>query len=227
MDQRTFPAHWPRTERPATGALVLRPLDLVQDVPMLHDWVNRPYARFWGLMGKTEAEVGAIYRDQIERGERKYIACREDTGAPMFLMEVYDPQHDELGRHYPVQPGDCGYHLMLAPPDVATPGMTYQLMSAACSFLFSDPAVQRVVGEPDVRNRKIITRLMQMGFRLCGAVHLPYKTGMLVILERARFEARLAAKAPPRPNLRFWSLRARCYLEMGRVTRKWRALRGR
>lgn len=227
MDQRTFDSTWPRTERPATGPLVLRPLDLAHDMGMLHDWVNRPYARFWGLMGKSLDEVTRIYREQLERGERKYIACREDTGAAMFLMEVYDPRQDELGHHYPAQPGDCGYHLMLAPPDAATPGMTYQLMSAACSFLFSDPAVKRVVAEPDVRNRKILTRLMQLGFQLRGAVHLPYKTGMLVTLERAQFDAHLAGHAPARPHLRLWPLRVRLYLEMGRVARTWRALRAR
>lgn len=211
--------------RPGVGPIVLRPLDVARDAALLHQWVNRPYARFWGLMGKSLAEVTAIYREQIEqRGVDARLACRQDSGEPLFLLEIYDPQTDELGRHYPVRPGDCGFHLMLAPTDAGTPGLTFQLLGAALGFLFSHPGVQRLVCEPDLRNQKIITRLLQFGFERRKVVHLPHKTGLMMSIDRARFEAVAAGPAPARPVLRHWPLRVRWHFELGRITRLWRRL---
>lgn len=217
-----------QTERPGIGPIVLRPFDLAQDIARVHDWVNRPYARFWGLMGKSLDEIAAIYREQIEQqGVDVRMACRGDSGEPLFLIELYDPRDDTIGRHYAVQPGDCGFHVMLAPAEVATPGLTYQLMLAACAFLFSAPAVRRMVCEPDLRNRKMISRLYQLGFQREKVVHLAHKTGLLMSITREGFEAaRRAGVAPPRPVLRWWPARVRWHFELGRLARGWRRVAG-
>src|SRR5690349_8126850 len=104
-----------RVERPATGPLLFRKLDVARDAALLHDWVNRPHARFWNQQGKSLAEVEAIYREQVAHGADLRLACRADTDEALLLLWIYDPQHDALGRHVAVQPGDRGFHLFLAP----------------------------------------------------------------------------------------------------------------
>lgn len=214
-----------RVTRAATGPLRFRPLDPTADAALLHDWVNRPHARFWNQQGKTLAEVETIYREQIARGQDLLLACREDTDEPLLLLWRYDPRRDVLARHYRAQPGDIGFHFFQAPVERATPGLSYQLMTAAIEALFADPAVQRIVGEPDLRNQKILTRLLQAGFRRERVVHLPHKTAALVTFPRSRFEAGLPDVAPPRPTLHAWPLRVRWHFELGRIARAWQRLR--
>lgn len=214
-----------RVERPATGPLLFRKLDPARDAALLHDWVNRPHARFWNQQGKPLAEIEAIYREQMDKGADMRLACRADTGEPLLLLWVYDPQHDVLGRHYRVRRGDRGFHLFLAPADRTTPGLTYQLMTAVVEALFAEPAVQRVVCEPHLRNQKMITRMLQLGLHRQQVVHLPNKSAALMVLERRRFEAGLPPLPPPRPVLSAWGLRVRWHLEMGRIARAWQRLR--
>lgn len=214
-----------RVERSATGPLLFRPLDLARDAVLLHDWVNRPHARFWNQQGKSLAEIEAIYREQLAHGADLRLACRTDTGEPLLLLWVYDPQHDVLGRHAALRPGDCGFHLFLAPVERATPGLSYQLMTAAVEALFADPRVQRVVCEPDLRNEKMITRLLQVGFQRQGVVHLPNKNACLMSFSRQRLQAGFATRPPPRPTLRAWGARVRWHVEVGRLVRAWRRLR--
>ena len=40
------------------GTLSLRPFDLAEDVTTLHSWVTQPYARYWGLLNASVADVG-------------------------------------------------------------------------------------------------------------------------------------------------------------------------
>lgn len=215
-----------RIDRPATGPLVFRPLDAARDAALLHGWVNQPHARFWNQQGKSLGEIESIYRELLERGQDLRLACREDTGEPLLLLWLYDPRHDVLGRHYAVQPGDRGFHVFLAPVDRAVPGLAYQLLSAAVEMMFTEPWVQRIVGEPDLRNDKVITRLLQVGFQREGVVHLPNKNALLLSFTRQRLHAGFAAPAPSRPTLRAWRARVRWHIEKGRVLRAWWRLLG-
>lgn len=213
-------------ERAATGPLVFRPLDPARDAALLHDWVNRPHARFWNQQGKTLAEVESIYRSLQARGEDLRLACRADNGEPMLLLWLYDPRQDALGQHYPVQRGDRGFHLFLAPAERTTPGLTFQLITAAVEALFADGWVERVVCEPDLRNEKMITRLLQAGFRRERVLHLSNKNALLMSFSHERLRQGWPALPPQRPALGAWALRVRWHVEKGRLVRAWRALRG-
>lgn len=200
-------------------ALTWRPLDPAADAPTLHDWVNRPYAQFWGQAGLTAAQLEARYREGQARGQDRRMACRTDTGAPVCMVEVYDPRQDELGRHYPVSPGDRGAHFLLAPPEAARAGLTPQVFTGICTELFADPTVRTLVCEPDLRNRRVITRLLQAGFRRVKVVYLPHKIALLMAIDRAQAEAARTAPIPPLPTLSAWSARVLWHRLIGRIVR--------
>lgn len=211
-----------RIERKTTGPLQFRPLDVTRDAPLLHDWVNRPHARFWNQQGKSLAEIEAIYSGLLAQGQDLRLGCREDTGEPLVLLWVYDPRQDVLGQHYPVQHGDRGFHLFLAPVERATKGLAYQLLTAAVEVLFADGWVERVVCEPDQRNEKMLTRLLQVGFQRERMVYLPNKNALLLTFSRERLRQGWPDVPPERPMLTAWPLRMRWHVEKGRWTRLWR-----
>lgn len=199
--------------------LTWRPLDPAADALTLHDWVNRPYAQFWGQAGLTAAQLETRYREGQARGQDRRMAFRTDTGAPVCMVEVYDPQQDELGKHYATSPGDRGFHLLLCPPNTERAGLTPQVFAGICTELFADPAVRTLVCEPDLRNRRVITRLLQAGFRRVKVVYLPHKIALLMAITRAQAEAARTAPTPPLPALSAWSVRVLWHRLLGRIAR--------
>ncbi|WP_181309816.1 GNAT family N-acetyltransferase [Nocardioides campestrisoli] len=172
----------------ATGALVpveqfaLRPVDPPRDAALIHSWVDQPRAEFWGMRGKPLAEVEAIYAWIVEQ-EHLTAQLVLDDGAPVGLVQSYDPFVDEIGEHYDRRPGDVGLHLFLA--DVpARAGHTTALMAYLTARVFADPRVERLVMEPDVRNEKSVGLLRRLGATFGPVTELPGKTAQLAFLVR-------------------------------------------
>lgn len=172
---------------PGIGHFVFYPLCLAH-LPLIHQWVSAPRARFWGMQDHTLAEVTAVYRAQIAATHcQPYLVyCNEQ---PAFLLETYDPAHDELGSCYPVQPGDCGMHFLVAPAAGAPiHGFTRAVMHAILQFLFSQPEVMRVVVEPDIHNSKIHPLNRAAGFRYLQTIVLSCKTAWFAVCDRHDYQ---------------------------------------
>ncbi|WP_410499971.1 GNAT family N-acetyltransferase [Chitinibacter sp. S2-10] len=169
------------------GEFVILPLGR-SDIPLVHEWVTTERASFWGMQNQTLAQVDAVYQSQIDSAHHApYMAfC---NGKPAFLLETYDPAHDELGEHYQVLPGDRGMHFLVAPV-AASPvhGFSRAVMQTILAFLFSDDQVTRIVVEPDVRNEKIHPLNRAAGFEYLRTVELSYKTAWLAVCQRQQFQ---------------------------------------
>lgn len=157
-------------------------------LPLIHQWVSAARASFWGMQGHTREQVAAVYTAQMASPHcQPYLLyC---NGQPACLLETYDPAHDELGRFYTVQPGDCGMHFLVAPAAGApVHGFTRAVMHAILQFLFSRPAVTRVVVEPDVNNSRIHPLNRAAGFRYLDTISLSYKTAWFAVCERHDYQ---------------------------------------
>ena len=168
------------------GTLSLRPFDLTDDVTTLHGWVTQPYARYWGLLDASIADVRAEYL-RIEQGAHHRAFLGEHDGRPAFLMERYEPTYDAVGQVYDVAPGDIGMHVLVGPATTPIAGFTAAVFETIMDSLFSDPLVDRVVVEPDVRNLKIQALNERMGFRKHSVVHLPDKQAWLSFCTRDQY----------------------------------------
>ncbi|MEV0804485.1 GNAT family N-acetyltransferase [Kribbella sp. NPDC050281] len=168
------------------GTLSLRPFDLTEDVTTLHGWVIQPYARYWGLLTASRADVHAEYL-RIEQSGHHRAFLGEHDGRPAFLMERYEPSYDAVGGMYDVAPGDIGMHVLVAPPVARIPGFTGVVFETILDSLFSDPLVDRIVVEPDVRNTKIQALNERMGFRKHSIVDLPDKQAWLSFCTRDQY----------------------------------------
>ncbi|WP_330925817.1 GNAT family N-acetyltransferase [Candidatus Sororendozoicomonas aggregata] len=174
-----------RTQEKTLGRFTFRPLSIPEDTPLLHSWVTRPYAIFWGLQGASAATVEQEYR-RIADSCDVYLGLSEQ--GPVLLMEVYDPANGSIGSHYPVNEGDAGMHILVAPPTRRISGYTWQMFTLVMDFLFSSPEINRVVVEPDSRNHKIHALNRRAGFIIEKQISLPEKSALLSFCARSDYQ---------------------------------------
>jgi hypothetical protein len=124
---------------------------------------------------------------RIERSGHHRAFIGEHDGRPAFLMERYEPSYDVVGQAYDVAPGDIGMHVLVGAADSPISGFTTAVFETIMDSLFSDPLVDRVVVEPDVRNTKIQVLNERMGFRKHSIVDLPGKQAWLSFCTRDQY----------------------------------------
>lgn len=169
---------------PALGSLYLRPLNDQEDVVLIHDWVSRDYAKFWGMQAYSLEQVRAEYKKLQEHG-RVYLGFYQNT--PAFLIELYNPQLDILSEFYSVQEGDAGMHILLAPAQTRITQFSWHVFRFVMEFLFNEKNVNRVVVEPDARNEKIHRLNKRAGFVYQSLIQLPHKLAHLAFCTRKQF----------------------------------------
>lgn len=170
------------------GKVSIRKLNLEEDTPMIHDWVNRDYAVFWGMKGSSLQDVNDEYEKLIAPDHYDvFIAYHQNK--PVLLLERYDPNQDLISDYYPSQKSDSGIHVMVAPPGKEkVKNFTWYLFRTIMDFVFSDPQVERILVEPDIRNKKMFAICERVGFQLGNVVELPHKTAQLAFLTRSRHQ---------------------------------------
>ncbi|MEV1199531.1 GNAT family N-acetyltransferase [Microbispora rosea] len=166
------------------GAFRIVPVDPPADADLIHSWVTEERARFWGMLGASRMRVLEIY-DYLDglATHHSYLVHRD--GRPVALFQTYEPEADPVGECYDVQPGDFGVHLLLGPArGEGERGFTPALVSVLLAYVFSDPRHTRIVAEPDIRNDKMIDRMLRTGFTLGPEIDLPDKRARLLFLAR-------------------------------------------
>lgn len=169
------------------GRLGHRPLDLDADLALLHRWVTHPRSVFWMMQGASPDDVREEYA-AIARSPHHHAHLGLHEGEPAFLMEHYDPAHDPVGEHLDLRPGDRGMHLLVAPTETPVHGFTRAVMRHVVASCFADPAVRRIVVEPDVANTAVHRLNREVGFVEHGVVALPGKQALLSTCLRDDFE---------------------------------------
>ncbi|MFJ2902863.1 GNAT family N-acetyltransferase [Streptomyces sp. NPDC091279] len=176
----------------AIGPLTLRPLDPVADGALLHTWVTDPKAAYWMMQDARQEDVERAYLE-IAADEHHHALLGLHDGAPAFLMEYYDPAHRELVGLYEPLPGDVGMHFLVAPTDRPVHGFTRAVITAVMAHLFTDPATERVVVEPDVSNTAVHALNEAVGFVPHHEIQKPEKKALLSFCTRQQFAAATGA----------------------------------
>ncbi|MFV2087060.1 GNAT family N-acetyltransferase [Micromonospora sp. LOL_021] len=178
--------------------MTVEPLDVAGHADLLHAWITHPRSVFWGM---PDADLDTVRREyqRIDANPHHHAWLGRLDGVPLFLTETYEPAHSELADHYPVQPGDVGMHVLVAPPDgEPRHGVTSAVMRTVMAFIFTDPAHHRVVVEPDVRNEAIAVKNAEAGFVVDRLIQLSDKQARLSFCSRAAFTAsRLGGASGP------------------------------
>jgi hypothetical protein len=182
---------------PALGGIEISVLDPVADLGVIHDWVTAPAARFWGLADLSRDELRDLYAYVDGLSSHQAFLIRRD-GLPIVLLQTYEPENDPLGEVYEPEPGDVGIHFLLGARGAPVSAFTTRVANVIADFLFSQPAAERIVIEPDVGNDRAVQRARLLGFDLGPEVTLPSgKVGQLAFLARRRWVDRVAAGTGP------------------------------
>jgi RimJ/RimL family protein N-acetyltransferase len=169
-----------------------RPLDPLQDAELLHAWVTHPKAAFWMMQDARLQDVEREYmRIAAHEHHHAYLGLR--GGEPAFLMERYDPRYVELVGLYEPRPGDVGMHFLTPETDTPVHGFTRSVITAVMAHLFADPAVSRVVVEPDVSNKVVHALNEAVGFVPEREIQKPEKRALLSFCTREQFLAATGA----------------------------------
>lgn len=170
----------------------LEPVDVDRDAALLHRWVTHPRAVHWMMQDATLDEVHAE-QVAIRDDPHQQAWLGRDRGRAAFLAETYDPSRSPLADLHELRAGDLGMHVLVAAPEGAPEaGYTSEVFRAVMEACFADPAVQRVVVEPDVENGPIRAKNVAAGFVEVRPVRLPDKTAMLSVCTREDFEGAAA-----------------------------------
>lgn len=203
MDERVRAEQLPFTKPvPGVGTFSLRLLRIPADIPVVHDWVTRDYAKYWGMQGKSVTEVEQMYREIVRPAHIHALLGFHDA-SPAFLVECYRPSEDSLAQHYNASPHDRGMHILVAPAEKPIAQFTWHAFTTVMDYLFSDPSVRRVVVEPDIRNEKIQALNLKAGFVPQKTIELPETPttpGKTALLSFCTRESYVAAMSQGRGN---------------------------
>lgn len=176
--------------------ITIEPLDVERDLDLLHAWVTHPRSAYWMMLDASRDDVREEYAGIAADPHHDAWLGRVD-GRPTFLAETYDPAHSPLAGLPEVRDGDLGMHVLVAPPaGPAMPGLTTAVFDAVMEHCFADPAVRRVVVEPDARNEPIRAKNLAAGFVELREVPLPGKTAMLSVCSRDDWNAPDLVRTP-------------------------------
>ncbi|WP_435262556.1 GNAT family N-acetyltransferase [Tenacibaculum sp. nBUS_03] len=181
---------------PDLGLVTIRSFDIRNDSKILHSWVNKDYAVFWGMQNTTLKEVEDEYIKLMEP-EHYDVFVGEFNNEVAFVLERYNPQKDIIANYYSFNNTDCGIHIIIAPPKLPKiDNFTWYMFQCIMDFVFSNKSIDRILVEPDIRNKKMFALCQRIGFSLNKIIELPHKTAQLAFLNRATYSEHIKFFTP-------------------------------
>ena len=170
-----------------SGAVTLR-LMTEHDLPMLHDWLNRPHiVEWWGgeEARPSLAEVREQYLPSVlaEHNVTPYIAMLGDD--PIGYAQSYVACGSGDGWwEDETDPGVRGIDQSLAYPELLGKGLGTKLVVALVQGLFSDPAVTKIQTDPSPLNLRAIRCYEKAGFRQVRRIVTPDGPAIYMLHDR-------------------------------------------
>lgn len=165
--------------------ITVKPLCLERDINIIHQWVNESYAlEFWQMQGPVEG-LHQHYKKFMASGIGYSLMCFLKH-RPIAQVDFYDVTNDEIKDLYNAKPGDHGIHLLMAPYQKPLPRLSTNVMITSLAYLFT-LSIDRVMGEPDVRNEKANELVRRTGFRFMKEIRMSYKQANLYYYTREDF----------------------------------------
>ncbi|MBX3619217.1 MAG: AacA4 family aminoglycoside N(6')-acetyltransferase [Rhizobacter sp.] len=171
--------------------LTLRPMT-EQDLPMLHDWLNRPHiVAWWGGEDArpTLDEVLAQYRPSTlaQASVTPYIAMLGDE--PIGYAQSYVALGSGDGWwEDETDPGVRGIDQSLADPSQLGKGLGTRLVRALVARLFEDPSVTAIQTDPSPDNARAIRCYEKAGFVRLKTLVTPDGPAAYMVQTRQDFE---------------------------------------
>lgn len=164
-----------------------------RDLPMLHEWLNRPHlVEWWGgdAARPTLEDVLADYHPVAlaEASVTPYIAMLGD--APIGYAQSYIAMGSGDGWwSNETDPGVRGIDQSLADPEQLNRGLGTLLVAALVDGLFSDPTVTMIQTDPAPNNGRAIRCYEKAGFVQDQLIATPDGPAVYMTLTRTQWQA--------------------------------------
>ena len=162
------------------------------DLPMLHDWLNRPHTvEWWG---------GEAERPTLEEVRKHYLprVMAKESVTPYIAMMGEEPvgfaqSYIALGSSdgwwkNETDPGVRGIDQFLANPTQLNKGLGTKLVRALVEHLFENPAVTAIQTDPAPNNHRAIRCYEKAGFVQQGVITTPDGPAVYMLQSRHAFE---------------------------------------
>ncbi|WP_075341786.1 GNAT family N-acetyltransferase [Tenacibaculum agarivorans] len=178
------------------GTISIRPFSVEEDSQFLHTWVTQEYAVFWEMQNATLADVKEEYTKLLEPDHYGvYVGLFNNE--PAFVLERYDPKQDIITNYYNAKSTDSGVHIIVAPPkQPKVANFTWYMFRSIMDFVFQNSKINRILVEPDIRNKKMFALCQRIGFTLDEVVELPHKTAQLAFLTKENYVEKIQSFLP-------------------------------
>jgi aminoglycoside 6'-N-acetyltransferase-1b/aminoglycoside 6'-N-acetyltransferase-2 len=157
-----------------------------RDLPMLHDWLNRPHiVEWWGGERPSQQEVRERYLPRVLAEEKvtPYIGMLGDR--PFAYAQSYVALGAGGGWwEDETDPGVRGIDQSIADPDLLGKGLGTELVRTLVDRLFGDPLVSKVQTDPAPNNLRAIRCYEKAGFRRIGTIVTPDGPAVYMIRNR-------------------------------------------
>ncbi|MDN4073975.1 GNAT family N-acetyltransferase [Fictibacillus terranigra] len=166
-----------------------RQVDFDKDAELLYRWMNEEHViPYWKLNGPKETYFQHLLTALHDEHQKLYIGYV--NGRPVSYWESYWVRGDVMEEAYEAEPNDQGVHLLIGETDCLGKGYSLPMLKAMVRFQFQKPFTEKVIAEPDIRNKKMIHVFEKCGFVPIEPVKLPDKTGLLMFCDRDAFHRR-------------------------------------
>lgn len=167
-------------------SIQFRPIT-TEDLPLLHEWLNRPHVAERWDRPMPVAEVESHYTPCIDGTDSTRIYFALLDGEPVGFIQAYVPtdSHPEgwwLDEH---DPGVRGIDQFLANADQLDQGLGTRMVRAFIEKLFEDdPGVTRIQTDPSPTNPRAIRCYEKAGFRRVRELETPDGPALLMYRDR-------------------------------------------
>jgi aminoglycoside 6'-N-acetyltransferase len=165
------------TFRPLVGA----------DLGLLRSWLDAPHVRRWWRTGRTDPVIAAVEAEDPMDG----VCIAEADGVPIGYIRSYaaaahpDGLWDGIEN---VTDATKALEFLIGDPERTNRQLGRAMIRGLVIRLFGDPAVDRIVADPDRDNWPANIALKRVGFRDRGRLDRPGANAMLLTLARSVFK---------------------------------------
>ncbi len=165
----------------------LKKVDLDRDLPTFHEWMNQKRVdHFWEESGDLAHHKAYLEKALLDPKVLPMIGFFDDE--PIGYFEAYWIKEDRLAPYCNGTDFDRGMHLLIGNPNYLGKDFNNIWLPAVLHYMFlEDCRTQRLLGEPRSDNKRLIRRLVDLGFYMEKAFDFPHKHAALMVISREVF----------------------------------------
>jgi RimJ/RimL family protein N-acetyltransferase len=165
--------------------LSFRPLTR-DDLPLLHEWVQRPHVAEWWREPRELEDIENDYVPTIDGASTTKAFIASLGQEPVGFIQAYVVKGSGDGWwEGEDDPGARGIDQFLADARRLNQGLGTAMVSTFVNQLLQDSAVTKVQTDPSPENRRAIRCYTKAGFKPVGNVITPDGPALLMVCERS------------------------------------------